>query len=47
MNASVRDDCGNLSFEELRRLLQEEESRIEDAVKNKEWKLAAKLEDSL
>lgn len=47
MDASVRDHYGNLPFEELRRLLREEESRIEDAVKNKQWKLAAKLEDSL
>lgn len=47
MDASARDDYGNLPFEELRILLQEKESRIEHAVKNKEWKLAAKIEDSL
>ena len=47
MDTSVGHHYGNLPFEELRRLLQQEELRIEHAVKNKEWKLAAKLEASL
>lgn len=37
----------DLSFEEIRKIAQDEESRLDQAVKHREWKLAAKIEESL
>ena len=38
---------GDMSWEELQKILQEKESCVEHAVQSKQWKLAAQLEESL
>eukprot|EP00977_Amphora_coffeiformis_P020940 scaffold8649_cov185-Amphora_coffeaeformis.AAC.11 len=47
MAAGIPDHYEDLTFEELQKILHGEELRVDQAVKRKEWKLAAKLEESL